>query len=127
MTSLRSSLVLPALQGAVLGLVDPPGVGLAARILGGLHRPREAVPVGHQLLARIELWDDELVPRQHAVEAARAHDQALAIGRGDDQLDELIDRRVLDADRVAPARNVRGLGAPELALLVARRQGLRPQ
>src|SRR5262249_29859162 len=58
-----------ALQRAILGLVDPPGVEGDRRILGDLLGPREAVPVGHHLLAEAELRDDEQVPLQHAVQA----------------------------------------------------------
>src|SRR5262245_64368638 len=50
-----------ALQRAILGLVDPPGVEGDRRVLGDLLGPREAVPVGHHLLAEAVLRDDEQV------------------------------------------------------------------
>src|SRR6185503_8313611 len=50
-----------------------------------------------------------------------ARDQLLAVRRVDDELDELVDGLVLDADRVAVAGGVGRFRRPEAPLLVPRR------
>src|SRR5262245_30151746 len=67
-----------------------------------------------------------MVPQQHAVEGPGGGDQLLSVLREDNALDELVDRRILDADEVARARVVSGFRTPELALLIAWRQRFGP-
>ena len=67
-----------------------------------------------------------MVPQQHAVERLGGGDQLGAVLGEDDALDQRIDRRILDAGIVARAGAVGGLRAPDIALLVAGRQRLRP-
>src|SRR5690242_2919991 len=112
------SLLLPARQRAVLRRIDAPGIVGEGLVLGSLVRAAKAVPVRHTGLARIELRDHEHVPAQQPVERLRAGDQAVAIGCGDDQRDQMVDRGILDADRIAPALDVRRARAPVVALLV---------
>ena len=68
--------------------------------------------------------DHVVAPQQHPVEGAGRGDQAVAVGRGDDLLDQRVDHRVLDAGVVAAARGVGGNAGPVVVLLVARRQRL---
>src|SRR6267142_4952386 len=123
MTSrLRSSLLLPGLQGLVLRLVEPPGVEGDRRVARALGWPPEAVPVGDVGGAAVPVGHYEVAPQQHTVERARGVDQAFTVGRADQGLDQIVDRGVLDADRVAASHSIGCLGAPEVALFVARRQ-----
>ncbi len=88
--------------------------------------PAETVPARGALLVVGELRHDVVVPQQHAVERPGGGDELGAILGEDDPLDQRIDRRILDADVVARARRVGGRRTPEVALLVAGRQRLRP-
>src|SRR5258705_9972957 len=103
MTSrLRSSLLLPGLQGLVLRLVEPPGVEGDRRVARALGWPPEAVPVGDVGGAAVPGGDYEVAPQQHPVERARSADQAFTIGRAAPGLDSIVDRGALDS-ALAPA------------------------
>src|SRR3546814_8344042 len=72
---------------------------------------------------RISDWSSDVCSsdlQQHAVERARALDQAFAAGRRDHQFDQLVDDGVLDAGVVAAGSFVGCRAAPILALLVSR-------
>ncbi len=85
----------------------------------------ENIP-GHEALERIvPVRHDVVVPQQHAVEGMRRRDEIGAILGEHDLVDQLVDRRVLDAGRIARAVPVGGGRAPEVALLVAGRVRLR--
>jgi len=70
---------------------------------------------------------DVVVPQQDTVERPGGRYQ-LATALGENHtLDQRIDGGIFDADLVARARRTGRPGAPQIALLVARRQGLRPR
>ena len=68
------------------------------------------------------LRDHVVAPQQHAVQRAGGCYEGVAIGRLNQEIDELVSRRILDAGQVSAAAHVgRGRG-PVIALLVARAQ-----
>ena len=103
----------------IVGKAEPPYSGRA--------RAGEAVPARRPGSIRVALRHDVVVGEEHAVERLRRGDQLVAVLREDDLLDQRVDALVLDAGGVARALPVGGRGAPELALLVAGRQRLRPR
>ena len=55
---------------------------------GTTRGPAELVPVGDAEGLDVPVRDHVVAPQEHAVERARARDQARAVGRGDHQLDQ---------------------------------------
>ena len=75
----------------------------------------------------MRVGDYVVVPEQDAVEGAGYRDLRWTIGGGDLALDQLVDNRVGDTDVIAAARRLRRRTRPEVALLIARAQGLAPR
>src|SRR5690606_30908741 len=116
---------LAPLQRGHLLRIDPPSVQIDTvdRIDLG---PRELVPVRDALLADVPVRHHVVAPEHYAIERPGRGDEIFARRRGDDLLDQMVHHRILDAREIAAARDVRGLAAPEVALLVAGRQTLAP-
>src|SRR5690606_31778348 len=79
------------------------------------HAPALDVPVGHHVVA----------PLQYAIQRTCVGHQAFARVGVDQAFHQLVNGRVFEAHAVAAARFVGGGAHPVLALLVARRVGLR--
>src|SRR5688500_11600748 len=95
-------LALFCLDGLLGFRVDPPGVETDA-VFRRYRRPPELVPVGDEILAGVEIRDHVIAVLQHPVERVRMRDQAGAVRRLDQLLDQFVDRRALDAEQVAAA------------------------
>ena len=80
----------------MVGNADSPYFGM---VCGWPKRSQRAV----RTLAVGPLRHDVEIPQQHAVERLGGGDQLVAVLGEDDALDQLVDRRVLDADQVARA------------------------
>ena len=72
----------------------------------------------------MEIGDHVIPVLQDPIERMRVRDEAGAVGRFDQLLDQFVDERALDAEEVAAALLVGRFRSPIVALLVARRQRL---
>src|SRR5262245_42445628 len=86
----------------------------------------ETIPVRNEVLAAVELWNDVMIPQQHAIEGLRRGDKLLAVLGVNDPIDELVDGGILDPGVVLRAWLIGRLAAPEASLLVSRRKRFRP-
>src|SRR5215510_12605574 len=118
-------LTVPGLGGP-FGIPPPDGWKCRATILGQRIGPAEAVPARRPYLVVGKLRHNVVVPQQDTVERPRGRHQLGAALGVDHALDQGIDRGILDAGVVARAGRIGRLRAPQVALLVAGRQGLRP-
>jgi hypothetical protein len=99
--------------------VPPPKRWKADVIVWILFRVSKAVPVGKPLFGAIELRDNIVVPQQHPVERTGGSDLIFARFRKNDQLDDLVNDGILDADRILRAALVSSRRPPIFALLIA--------
>ena len=74
----------------------------------------------------MEMRNHVVAPQERTIECPGTLHQAFAGGCGDDELDQFIDHRIVDTNKVPRPDGLGGLAAPIIALLVARRQGLTP-
>src|SRR5713226_8194904 len=119
------SLTVPCFGGP-FGIPPPDGWKCRATVLGQQIGPAEAVPACRPQLVMGKLRHHVVVPQQDTVERPGGRYQ-LATALGENHaLDQGIDRGILDAGVIARAKRIGRLGAPQVALLVAGREGLRP-
>src|SRR5262245_10513957 len=113
--------------GDPFGIPPPDGWKGRATVLGQRTGPAEAVPArrAHPVIGKLRY--DVVVPQQDTIERPGGRHQFVTALGEDHALDQGIDYGILDADVVARARCIGRLRAPQVSLLVARRQGLRPR
>ena len=115
------NLTLPVDERCLIFRVDPPGEELGAacrRHLWAL----ELVPIGQAVMGNVPVGHKIVPPQEGAVEGARPLHQAVSVHSGDDQLDQLVDHRILYAHEIAATRPISCDTAPISTLLVPRRQ-----
>ncbi len=112
--------------GGLVGVVPPDGRETRLPVFRRLRRTTEAIPARGADLVVGPLRHHEVVPQQHAIQRLGRSDEIVAVLGEDHAIDQLVDRRILDADDVAGAGHIGSLRAPEFTLLVTGRQRLRP-
>src|SRR5690606_21181607 len=111
-------------QGLLLFRIDPPGVDVGTYIAGLLIRDAKLVPIGKPKNGPVVFRYQVVSPQQHTVERSGGGDQVIPVRGEDDPIHKCIHDGVLYAHQIARAGPVGCPGAPEVALLVARRDRL---
>src|SRR5439155_19337921 len=93
-------LALFCLDGLLGFGVDPPGIEADA-VFGRDLRAAVLVPISDPERRQVKVRDDVIAVLQDPIERAGMGDEAGAVGRTDQLLDQFVDDRALDAQEVA--------------------------
>ena len=86
----------------------------------------KAIPARRTRLINAVLWDHVMIPQEHAIEGPCRSDKLCPILGEYHPVDQRVDRGILNPDIITRSQCIGSLRAPVVALLIARRQRLRP-